>query len=155
MTDHTTHCDATGTLSPTEIVERFFAALTRLDPEAAGEFLADDVVYHNVSMSYAKGKPAVMKQLNLLTRLKGFDVITHRIGSDGTTVLTERTDVMTIGPVSLAPWVCGTLEVVDGRIVLWRDYFDWVNYAREAVKGVTRALMGKLGLRRAGSVELA
>ena len=40
-------------------------------------------------------------------------------------------------------WVCGTFEVRNGRIVLWRDYFDYANFVWAFVKGTFRALLGR------------
>jgi len=39
-------------------------------------------------------------------------------------------------------WVCGTFEVRDGKIVLWRDYFDWGTFLMAGVRGLGRALLG-------------
>ena len=47
---------------------------------------------------------------------------------NGASVLTERTDVLVIGPVRMQFWVCGVFEVHNGRITLWRDYFDLATY---------------------------
>lgn len=52
-----------------------------------------------------------------------WDVKIHRIVTDGTSVLTERTDAIIIGPFQAHFWVCGVFEVRDGRITLGRDYF--------------------------------
>ena len=54
----------------------------------------------------------------------GFEVKFHRIAAEGNAVLTERTDALVFGPLRLQFWVCGVFEVHDGRITLWRDYFD-------------------------------
>jgi len=48
----------------------------------------------------------------------------HRVAVDGANVLTERTDALIFGPIRLQFWVCGTFEVHNGQITLWRDYFD-------------------------------
>ena len=61
----------------------------------------------------------------------GFEVKIHRIAVNGSSVLTERTDVLQFGPVRLQFWVCGVFEVHDGRITLWRDYFDLASYQRQ------------------------
>ena len=42
-------------------------------------------------------------------------------------MLTERTDAVLVGPVRIPFQVCGTFEVRDERIVLWRDTFDWAS----------------------------
>jgi limonene-1,2-epoxide hydrolase len=68
----------------------------------------------------------------------GFEVYLHSISADGPTVLTERTDVLTYGEMRVQLWVCGRFDVRDAQIVLWRDYFDWLNVAG----AITRGLLG-------------
>ena len=73
----------------------------------------------------------------------GFEARIHNIASDGAIVLTERTDVLVLGRVEAAFWVCGTFEVRNGRIVLWRDYFDFANMLWAFAKGAVRAVVGR------------
>jgi limonene-1,2-epoxide hydrolase len=133
-----------------DVVERFLDALRKLDTDAALALLAEDVVYQNVSLPAAKGKAAVAKQLGMFARYAtGFDAINHRIVGDGNVVLTERTDIIEINRLRSEFWVCGTFEVRDGLIVLWRDYFDWANILTATAKGAGRALIGAVrNLRR-------
>jgi limonene-1,2-epoxide hydrolase len=134
---------ATTTAGSVATVKAFLDALGRLDTDAALALLADDVVYQNVSLPKANGKAAVAKQLGLFGRYcSAFEAINHRIVGDGDTVLTERTDIIEIGRVRSEFWVCGTFEVRDGKIVLWRDYFDWANIIAGTAKGAGRALVG-------------
>jgi limonene-1,2-epoxide hydrolase len=134
---------AATTAGSVATVKAFLDALGRLDTDAALALLADDVVYQNVSLPKANGKAAVAKQLGLFGRYcKGFEAINHRIVGDGDTVLTERTDIIEIGRVRSEFWVCGTFVVRDGKIVLWRDYFDWANIIAGTAKGAGRALVG-------------
>ncbi len=125
-----------------DVVEDFLAALERLDVDAAVAMLDPDVVYQNVPLPPARGVPAVERQLRFLARYgRGFEVRWHNVAANGPVVLTERTDVLTIGPVSGAFWVCGTFEVRDGRIVLWRDRFDFVDVTWSFVRGGVEALL--------------
>ncbi len=71
----------------------------------------------------------------------GFEVKIHRIAVNGASVLTERTDVLVLGPVRLQFWVCGVFEVHDGRITLWRDYFDMFDFTKAIVRGVLGAVV--------------
>jgi limonene-1,2-epoxide hydrolase len=129
-----------------EIVRAFLADLERLDVEAAAEWLDDDVVYQNVPLPAARGKRAVERQLGFLGRFgSGFEARIHNVASDGAVVLTERTDVLVLGRVAAEFWVCGTFEVRNGRIVLWRDYFDWTNLVWAFAKGALRAALGPRG----------
>ncbi len=62
----------------------------------------------------------------------------HRIAADGAAVLPERSDALTFGPLRLQFWVCGLFEVHDGRITLWRNYFDFF----DMTKALLRELAG-------------
>ncbi|WP_433801629.1 limonene-1,2-epoxide hydrolase family protein [Actinomycetospora sp. CA-084318] len=133
------------TSTASEVVETFLAALARLDVDAVEALLAPDVVYQNVSLPPARGRDATMRVLGSMARpLTGFEIHTHRLAANGSTVLTERTDVAIAGRVRIAFWVCGTFEVRDGRITLWRDYFDWADLTRAAVTGVARGAWAAL-----------
>lgn len=70
----------------------------------------------------------------------GFEARLHRIAADETAVLTERTDILRWRRVSVAFWVCGTFETVDGKIAVWRDYFSTKNVAWGLLSGVMRAV---------------
>ena len=134
----------TSVTTEVEIVRAFLADLEQLDVDAAAEWLAEDVVYQNVPLPAARGKQAVERQLRFLERFgNGFEARIHNVASDGPIVLTERTDVLVIGRLEASFWVCGTFEVRNGRIVLWRDYFDYVNVFFAFVKGAVRALLGR------------
>jgi limonene-1,2-epoxide hydrolase len=132
-----------------QVVTDFLGALERMDTGGALALLADDVVYQNVSLPEARGRDAVAKQLALLGRYAtGFRAISHRIVGDGQTVLTERTDIIEIRRFRAAFWVCGRFEVRDGKIIEWRDYFDWANVLAGVATGAGRAVLGLIRDRR-------
>ena len=125
-----------------EVVEAFLRALEDLDVDAAAALLADDVTYRNVPLPAAKGKVATVKQLRLLeTRFSGFQARIHSIAANDGVVLTERTDVLELGRFKPAFWVCGRFDVRDGRIVAWKDYFDYADVTVAVVKAAVRALL--------------
>ena len=124
------------------VVTRFLDALEHVDTEAALELLDPSVEYQNVPFPPARGFAAVEQQLRGFERyLNGFEVRMHHIAANGPVVLTERTDVLGVGPVRAAFWVCGTFEVHDGRITVWRDRFDYVDLTWAFVRGTARALL--------------
>ncbi|PRX44666.1 limonene-1,2-epoxide hydrolase [Prauserella shujinwangii] len=127
--------------SPTETVRAFLSALERLDVDAALTYAAPDIVYQNVPLPPARGIRAFEKQLRAMAKYgSGFEAKLHHIAADGQVVLTERTDVLAAGRWNARFWVCGTFEVRDGRIVLWRDYFDWATVLASSARGGVRAL---------------
>jgi limonene-1,2-epoxide hydrolase len=118
------------------IVEKFLNSLRDKDLDTADSLLADDLVYQNVGFPTIHGRRRTMKLFSGMQRPSmGFDVKIHRSAADGDTVLNERTDVLVFGPLRLVFWVCGVFEVRDGRIALWRDYFDNVDFAKALVRG--------------------
>lgn len=127
-----------------EVVRSFLGALERFDLDAALALLDEDVVYQNVPLPPARGRAAVERQLRLFARAsRSFEVVHHNIAANGPIVLTERTDIIGVGPVRGAFWVCGTFEVADGRIVLWRDRFDPIDVGWSFVRGAACALLGR------------
>jgi limonene-1,2-epoxide hydrolase len=124
------------------VVRRFLDALQRLDIDGAVALMTPDVSYQNVPLPAARGIDAVEKQLRWLARYgSGFEVEYINVAADGSTVLTERTDILVFGKVRAAFWVCGTFEVRDGKVALWRDRFDFVDVTWAFIRGGVTALL--------------
>ncbi|MEQ6325671.1 limonene-1,2-epoxide hydrolase family protein [Mycobacterium canetti] len=118
-------------------VEAFLNALQNEDFDTVDAALGDDLVYENVGFSRIRGGRRTATLLRRMQGRVGFEVKIHRVGADGAAVLTERTDALTFGPLRVQFWVCGVFEVHDGRITLWRDYFD----VYDMLKGLLRGLV--------------
>jgi limonene-1,2-epoxide hydrolase len=133
---------------PIDVVRRFLQALADVDTDTAIELVADDLVYENVSLPTIRGKERFARGARTFARRNvGFDVRIHRIAQSGTTVLTERTDALFYGRFRSQFWVCGVFEVVDGRITLWRDYFDWGGITVATLRGVLGIAVPSLAAR--------
>jgi len=125
-------------------VEVFLAALQDQDIDAAGAVLDEHLVYQNVGFPTIRGRARAMKLFRGMEGRARFEVKTHRIAVNGSTVLTERTDALVFGRVRLQFWVCGVFEVTDGRITLWRDYFDMFDFTKALARGVLGAVVPAL-----------
>ena len=136
MTETTSAVDTT---TNARIVETLLYALQDEDFEAAGSTLADNVTWQNVGIPTINGRRRVVKIFRRGQGRMRFEVKIHRIASEGNAVLTERTDALIFGPLRLQFWVCGVFEVHGGKITLWRDYFDFVDFC---VKAPLRGLIG-------------
>ncbi len=131
--------------SPTAVVEAFLAAMSRPDLEAAMALVDDSIAYTNVSLPTMNGAAKVRKFLSGIEGPDGgFGVTMHAIAADGPTVLTERTDLIVARGVKVQLWVCGRFEVHDGKITVWRDYFDWLDIARAAARGIAARFVPSL-----------
>lgn len=129
---------------PIGVVESFFRALEGKDLDAALALMSENVVYQNVPLPADRGKAAVARTLRRFQKIfTGFEVRIKNIAARDGVVLTERVDVLSGPLLYLDIWVCGTFEVRDGKITLWRDYFDLAETTAKAIASPVRKLLGK------------
>lgn len=110
-----------------EVVRSFLKALEAQDLEQALTYVSDDIEYQNMPLPAVRGPQGVRRVVGPAMKTSGFEARVNKIAANGKTVLTERTDAVLVGPVRIPFHVCGTFEVRDERIVLWRDTFDWTS----------------------------
>jgi limonene-1,2-epoxide hydrolase len=146
MTETTNGSTSIDRLHPdnARTVEIFLAAMQDHDIDGAGAALDENLVYQNVGFPTIRGRARAMKLFRSMEGRAGFEVKIHRIAVNGSTVLTERTDALVFGRVRLQFWVCGVFEVTDGRITLWRDYFDMFDFAKALARGLLGAVIPAL-----------
>lgn len=142
MTEQTTN--VSSDIDNAHTVEVFLSALQAEDLTTADAQLDDNLVYENVGFPTIRGRARTMKLFRRVQGKGSFEVKIHRIAVNGPVVLTERTDVMVIGPVRLQFWVCGVFEVNNGRITLWRDYFDMFDFSKAIARGILGAVVPAL-----------
>jgi limonene-1,2-epoxide hydrolase len=132
---------------PVAVVRQFLDLLQEGRVDEACDLLADDVRYVNVPLPPIRGRGRVREALSrAMTRVPGagFEVYLHSVSAEGPVVLTERTDVLKARQVRVQFWVCGRFDVHDGRLTLWRDYFDWGTFLVATVRGLLGAVLPML-----------
>lgn len=125
-------------------VEVFLKALQEEDYDTADAALAEDLRYQNVGLPTIYGRSTTMQLLRRMQGRIGFEVKIYRIAADGAAVLTERADALVLGRLRLQFWVCGVFEVRDGRITLWRDYFDFYDMFKATARGLAALVLPSL-----------
>jgi limonene-1,2-epoxide hydrolase len=125
-------------------VETFLYALQDEDFDTTDSLMADNIAWQNVGLPTIRGRARITKIFRSGQGRAGFEVKIHRIASEGNAVLTERTDALIFGPVRLQFWVCGVFEVHAGRITLWRDYFDMLDFTKAIVRGLAATVVPSL-----------
>ncbi|QUR67048.1 limonene-1,2-epoxide hydrolase [Mycobacterium spongiae] len=125
-------------------VEGFLNALQDADFETADAALDDDLVYENVGLPTIRGRHRTMQLFRRMEGRAAFEVKIHRSAADGAAVLNERSDALIFGPLRLQFWVCGVFEVHDGRITLWRDYFDFFDMFKATLRGLAGLVLPSL-----------
>jgi limonene-1,2-epoxide hydrolase len=115
---------------PNALVTQFCDAWTRMDPDELSSYFTDDGVYHNIPMQPAEGRAAINELLRGMgTMISAVRFEVHRQVANGSIVMNERTDHITMGDKVIALPVVGVFEIDDGRIRAWRDYFDMAQFS--------------------------
>lgn len=117
----------TNPRSPLEVVKAFFAAMTTLDFDTALSYVSDDCEYDNLPMPEAKvygpaGIRAVLEPFFAPTIENEFVVL--REAAQGPVVFMERLDRHRMPNGWFELPVTGVMEVHNGRITLWHEYFN-------------------------------
>ena len=116
-------------MTPSETVDAFMAAFNAMDLDAAMALVADDAEYDNVPMGKNTGLDAIRALLGpMIERCSEIDWITLRQAATGNLVINERMDRFLWPHGWVEVPVAGVFEVNDGKITLWRDYFDLNTY---------------------------
>jgi limonene-1,2-epoxide hydrolase len=108
---------------------------TRMDIDAMAAMLTEDFVWYvNASRKPFVGCEAAREELARQVTmssgaLPGSEI--HNVASNGGVVFTERTDIFEMDGKRIRFPVTAVLEVVDGRIAAWREYYDTVYLARQ------------------------
>jgi limonene-1,2-epoxide hydrolase len=115
-------------VTSTEIVQRFFEDFATLDVDAILEHFTDDAIYHDIPVPNdpAVGKAAIRTKLEYLAPVDHMDFAFAGMVADGHTVMAERVETwhFTTGEEVALPVMC-TIEVRDGKIAIWREYWDF------------------------------
>jgi limonene-1,2-epoxide hydrolase len=136
-----------ATTSSGTLARTFLSLLEHKRLDEAVALLAVDVVYENVTLPTVRGRRAVERVFRPLLGRGGFQVHFHAVGvdeDDPSVVLTERTDMLLLGPVHVQFWVSGRFETRDGQITLWRDCFDWSDILRGTARGLLGAVVPRV-----------
>lgn len=108
-----------------ETVTTFIRALERKDLDAALALVTDDVEYDNVPMGKRFGPAGIREALEpFLAPCSAIDWVIHHQVAAGDVVMNERLDRFEIGGRWIELPVAGLFVLQDGKIALWRDYFD-------------------------------
>jgi limonene-1,2-epoxide hydrolase len=112
-----------------QVVREFIEAWSRLDPEELSGYFTDDGVYHNMPTDPVGGRENVK---NMIAGFIGswtateWDIIS--LISAGDLVIAERLDRTKAGDKAVDLPCVGVFEMQDGKIKIWRDYFDLSTY---------------------------
>ena len=114
-----------------KIIREFIAAWSRLDAAELARFFAEDGVYHNMPAAPVAGRDNIEQMIGGFIAAwteTEWDVL--NLVADGNLVIAERLDRTKAGDKGVDLPCTGVFELEEGKIKVWRDYFDMATYAR-------------------------
>ena len=114
-----------------QTIRDFIAAWSRLDPDELTGFFTDDGTYYNMPTRPVTGRENLRAFIARFVRgwtSTQWDVL--NLISRGDVVIAERLDRTMVGETAVDLPCCGVFEMQDGKIKVWRDYFDLATYTR-------------------------
>ncbi len=112
-------------MSPTETVHAFLTAMEKMDYDNALRYVADDIEYINGNTPPVSGPEGVRQTLEpFFSPLKENEFKVLREATNGNVVIVERLDRHLADHGWFELPVTGVMEVADGKIAYWREYFD-------------------------------
>jgi limonene-1,2-epoxide hydrolase len=124
-----------------ETVQDFMAAFIEAwpiaDATALGSFFSEHALYHNGALEPVRGRAAIEATFAQFMKVGGqVNVEMVHMMAEGPIVMTERIDHLTRadGTTASLPMM-GVIEVHDGLVVAWRDYFDLSQFTSQVLGG--------------------
>jgi len=107
------------------VVQAMVEAWNTMDLERVIRLFAPDGIFHSVMLEPIAGRDALRTHFKpVFAELDRVNLEVVNIGAVGAVVFVERVDDFVYrGKHSRVP-VVGVIEVADGHIVEWRDYYD-------------------------------
>ncbi|HWA59863.1 MAG TPA: limonene-1,2-epoxide hydrolase family protein [Caulobacteraceae bacterium] len=113
------------------VIRNFIAAWSRLDADELASYFTEDGVYHNMPTGPVAGRAAVRGLIaGFIKAWSSTTWETLNLVAAGDVVIAERVDRTKVGDRAVDLPCCGVFEMQDGKIKVWRDYFDMGTYVK-------------------------
>ncbi len=112
-----------------KIIREFIAAWSELDADNLADYFADDGTYFNIPSQPVSGKENIRQFIANFTRpweSTNWEII--NLVSNGDLVVVERIDHTVVAGQKVDLPCLGIFEMENGKIRMWRDYFDLNTY---------------------------
>lgn len=119
------------------IIREFIAAWSNLDAEELASYFTEDGTYNNIPSSAVSGRDNVQDFITGFIRpweQTDWEIIS--LLAEGDTVMVERLDKTLVAGKQVYLPCFGVFEMENGKIKVWRDYFNLPTY----VDALTAAL---------------
>lgn len=114
-----------------QTIREFIAAWSNLDVEELVGYFTMDGIYHNMPIDPVQGADNLRGFIKaFLTGWEKTDWEILNIVAQGDIVMAERVDRTVVGGKTVNLPCLGVFEMRDGKIAVWRDYFDMATYTK-------------------------
>ena len=125
----------------TGIVLEVFKTFESLDLDAIIEYIHDDCYYRNMPFPFftaAKDKTGIIKQIKFQFKyMSVYRVAKYlEVSAHGNHVTVNRIEHVRIFGVSMALHVKAVVEIKDGKVIEWKDYFSMKRAVAAFLKGI-------------------
>ena len=113
------------------IIREFIDAWSRLDADELCSYFSEDGVYHNMPTGPVEGRENVKKMIaGFISSWTETQWEVRNLVCAGDVVVAERLDRTKAGDKSVSLPCTGVFEMENGKIKVWRDYFDLGSYLK-------------------------
>jgi limonene-1,2-epoxide hydrolase len=120
-----------------KIIREFVQAWSDLDAEVLANYFTEDGTYHNIPSTAVQGRDNIQQFIaGFIRPWESTDWEILSLLAEGNIVMVERLDktVVAGSPVNLPCF--GYFELENGKIKIWRDYFDLATYTSALTKAL-------------------
>jgi len=120
-----------------KVIRGFVAAWSRLDADELASYFTEDGTYHNIPSSAVQGRDNIQQFITGFIRpWESTDWEIVSLLAEGDVVMVERLDKTVVAGSAVNLPCFGYFELEDGKIKMWRDYFDLATYTSALTKAL-------------------
>ena len=118
-------------MSNVQVIQAFIDAWSNLDADELIEYFTEDGIYYNMPAKPVQGRENLRKFIGgFIANWTKTTWDTLNIVGDGDLVFAERLDRTVAGKVEVDLPCCGVFVMENGKIKVWRDYFDMATFMK-------------------------
>lgn len=107
------------------VVMDMIDAWNKRDADRIADLFTEDGVLHSMMIEPIKGRETIRPRIKFLVdNASHMEIKPRNIATVGNTVFLERTDSFTFKGHSGSVPVVGVLDIKDGKVAEWREYYD-------------------------------
>ena len=120
-------------MTPSEVVTALIHACERRDLDTACALVTDDIEYDNVPIGKVHGPEGVRSVLSggVTAAAEQIEWVVLNQVCEGDVVMNERVDRFLVDGTWVEIPIAAVFRVREGKVCLWRDYFDLESYRRQ------------------------